>query len=95
MYVFRLSSNTFDHGRRDLYDESGEVDDENDALQGKDLKDWEEYWRVLFPKVRVILSLLAHIALVQITSGRQSFITVRLQHFIVCLSKTLTPYLIN
>jgi len=38
-----------DQSRRDLYDESGEVDDENDALNGN--KDWEEYWRILFPKI--------------------------------------------
>lgn len=38
-----------DESRRGLYDECGEVDDENDPLQQN--KDWEEYWRVLFPKV--------------------------------------------
>jgi len=38
-----------DENRRGLYDECGEVDDENDPLQQN--KDWEEYWRILFPKV--------------------------------------------
>ena len=36
--------------RRGLYDETGEVEDEMDPLKDTD-KDWEEYWRVLFPKV--------------------------------------------
>ena len=39
-----------DSERRGLYDESGEVEDEMDPLKDTD-KDWEEYWRVLFPKV--------------------------------------------
>ena len=39
-----------DQERRGLYDETGEVEDEMDPLQDKD-KDWEEYWRFLFPKV--------------------------------------------
>ena len=39
-----------DEERRGLYDETGEVEDEMDPLQDKD-KDWEEYWRFLFPKV--------------------------------------------
>ena len=39
-----------DSERRALYDESGEVEDEMDPLKDTD-KDWEEYWRVLFPKV--------------------------------------------
>jgi len=38
-----------DDSRRGLYDECGEVDDENDPLQQN--KDWEEYWRILFPKI--------------------------------------------
>jgi len=38
-----------DDNRRGLYDDCGEVDDENDPLQQN--KDWEEYWRVLFPKI--------------------------------------------
>jgi len=38
-----------DDSRRGLYDECGEVDDENDPLQQN--KDWEEYWRLLFPKI--------------------------------------------
>ncbi len=37
--------------RRGLYDECGEVDDEQDPLQQD--KDWEDYWRLLFPKVRL------------------------------------------
>jgi len=41
-----------DTSRRALYDESGEVDDENDPLQDPD-KDWVDYWRNLFPKVTV------------------------------------------
>jgi len=40
-----------DDSRRGLYDECGEVDDENDPLQQN--KDWEEYWRILFPKISV------------------------------------------
>ena len=39
-----------DDERRGLYDDTGEVEDEMDPLQDKD-KDWEEYWRFLFPKV--------------------------------------------
>ena len=39
-----------DTERRGLYDETGEVEDEMDPLKDTD-KDWEEYWRVLFPKV--------------------------------------------
>jgi len=38
-----------DASRRGLYDECGEVDDENDPL--REDKDWEEYWRILFPKI--------------------------------------------
>jgi len=41
-----------DQERRGLYDETGEVEDEMDPLQEKD-KDWEEYWRFLFPKISV------------------------------------------
>ena len=41
-----------DSERRGLYDETGEVEDEMDPLQDKD-KDWEEYWRFLFPKISV------------------------------------------
>jgi len=40
-----------DDSRRGLYDECGEVDDENDPLHQN--KDWEEYWRILFPKISV------------------------------------------
>jgi len=39
-----------DTERRGLYDETGEVEDDVDPLKDTD-KDWEEYWRVLFPKV--------------------------------------------
>jgi len=39
-----------DPERKGLYDETGEVEDEMDPLKDTD-KDWEEYWRVLFPKV--------------------------------------------
>ena len=41
-----------DQERRGLYDETGEVEDEMDPLQDKD-KDWEEYWRLHFPKISV------------------------------------------
>ena len=41
-----------DTERRGLYDETGEVEDEMDPLQEKD-KDWEEYWRLHFPKISV------------------------------------------
>ena len=41
-----------DQERRGLYDQTGEVEDEVDPLQDKD-KDWEEYWRFLFPKISV------------------------------------------
>merc|ERR1719273_1297323 len=41
-----------DQERRGLYDETGEVEDEMDPLQDKD-KDWEEYWRIHFPKISV------------------------------------------
>ncbi|XP_071493122.1 dnaJ homolog subfamily C member 9-like [Diadema antillarum] len=39
-----------DKSRRNLYDESGEVDDEVDMDQQKD---WDAYWRILFKKVDV------------------------------------------
>ena len=39
-----------DTERRGLYDETGEGEDEMDPLKETD-KDWEEYWRFLFPKV--------------------------------------------
>ena len=38
-----------DDDKKGLYDETGEVDDENDPL--KQDRDWEDYWRLLFPKV--------------------------------------------
>ncbi|XP_019638407.1 PREDICTED: dnaJ homolog subfamily C member 9-like [Branchiostoma belcheri] len=37
-----------DTGKRALYDESGEVDDEVDVDEDKD---WASYWRLLFPQV--------------------------------------------
>ena len=46
-----------DQERRGLYDETGEVEDEMDPLQDKD-KDWEEYWRLHFPKISVQVPLL-------------------------------------
>eukprot|EP00057_Strongylocentrotus_purpuratus_P029328 XP_011683802.1 PREDICTED: LOW QUALITY PROTEIN: dnaJ homolog subfamily C member 9 [Strongylocentrotus purpuratus] len=39
-----------DKARRNLYDETGEVDDEIDTDQQKD---WDAYWRILFKKVEV------------------------------------------
>ena len=39
-----------DKERRGLYDETGEVEDEMDPLKDTD-KNWEEYWRFLFPKI--------------------------------------------
>jgi len=38
-----------DEDKKGLYDETGEVDDENDPL--KEDRDWQDYWRLLFPKV--------------------------------------------
>jgi len=38
-----------DADKKGTYDETGEVDDENDPLTQD--RDWEDYWRLLFPKV--------------------------------------------
>ena len=38
-----------DQASRALYDESGEIDDDNGNMD--DNKDWADYWRVLFQKV--------------------------------------------
>jgi len=34
-----------------LYDESGEINDENDPILSDPNKDWEAHWRMLFAKV--------------------------------------------
>lgn len=39
-----------DEEQRALYDEQGTVDEEGEAL--RDEWDWQEYWRLLFKKVR-------------------------------------------
>ncbi|CAH1775194.1 unnamed protein product [Owenia fusiformis] len=39
-----------DKDKRALYDESGEIDDENDVPQDRD---WYDYWRLMFSKVSV------------------------------------------
>ena len=39
-----------DPDRRALYDESGEIDDESDAILNED-RDWDQYWRLLFKKI--------------------------------------------
>ena len=36
-----------------LYDESGEINDENDPVLADPNRDWSEYWRILFAKVTV------------------------------------------
>ncbi|KAL2082898.1 hypothetical protein ACEWY4_020671 [Coilia grayii] len=38
-----------DKEQRAIYDEQGIVDEENDSLTQN--RDWEEYWRLLFPKI--------------------------------------------
>lgn len=38
-----------DAEQRAVYDEQGVVDEESDSL--KQERDWDEYWRLLFPKV--------------------------------------------
>lgn len=43
-----------DKEQRAVYDEQGVVDEECDALSQD--RCWEEYWRLLFPKVNEILS---------------------------------------
>lgn len=39
-----------DAEQRAVYDEQGRVDEEGEALRGE--RDWQEYWRLLFKKVR-------------------------------------------
>ena len=39
-----------DAEQRAVYDEQGTVDEEGEALRGE--RDWQEYWRLLFKKVR-------------------------------------------
>lgn len=36
-----------------LYDECGEINDENDPVLADPNRDWSEYWRILFAKVTV------------------------------------------
>ncbi len=36
-----------------LYDESGEIQDENDPILSDPNKDWEAHWRMMFAKVTV------------------------------------------
>lgn len=43
-----------DKEQRAVYDEQGVVDEECDALSQD--RCWEDYWRLLFPKVPEILS---------------------------------------
>ena len=45
--VYKILS---DSDRRAVYDESGEIDDEDDGVLNQD-RDWDQYWRLLF-KVR-------------------------------------------
>ncbi|XP_076142036.1 dnaJ homolog subfamily C member 9-like isoform X1 [Alosa pseudoharengus] len=40
-----------DKEQREVYDEQGIVDEENDSLDQN--RNWEEYWRLLFPKITV------------------------------------------
>ena len=42
-----------DPDSKGLYDESGEIDDENDPILGDPNRDWTEYWRMMFAKVTV------------------------------------------
>ena len=46
--VYKLLS---DENSRALYDESGEIDEENDSIDPD--RDWSDYWRILFKKVTV------------------------------------------
>lgn len=39
-----------DENKKTVYDETGEIDDESDIPRDRD---WNEYWRLLFPKVTV------------------------------------------
>ena len=41
-----------DQAARALYDESGEIDEENGGFD--DNRDWADYWRLLFQKVRSV-----------------------------------------
>ena len=43
-----------DEDQRAIYDEQGIVDEESDGLNQD--RNWEEYWRLLFPKVQHSLS---------------------------------------
>ena len=45
--VYKILS---DSARRGVYDESGEIDEEDDGVLNQD-RDWDQYWRLLF-KVR-------------------------------------------
>lgn len=45
-----------DREQRAVYDEQGIVDEENDSLDQN--RNWEEYWRLLFPKVDQTLMIL-------------------------------------
>lgn len=45
--VYKILS---DPDKRAIYDESGEIDEENDGLANDD-RDWADYWRLLFPKI--------------------------------------------
>jgi len=42
-----------DGDRRAVYDESGEIDEEDDAGLLNEEKDWNQYWRMLFQKITV------------------------------------------
>lgn len=46
--VYKILSNA---DKRQLYDESGEIDDEYDTLNQN--KNWDSYWRILFKKVTI------------------------------------------
>ncbi|XP_055996902.1 dnaJ homolog subfamily C member 9-like [Ostrea edulis] len=46
----RVYSTLSDENKRGVYDDTGEVDDENDVTQDRD---WSDYWRLLFKKVSV------------------------------------------
>ena len=41
-----------DKDQRAIYDEQGIVDEESDSLDQN--RNWEEYWRTMFPKVKQI-----------------------------------------
>ena len=42
-----------DPDSKGLYDECGEINDENDPVLADPNRDWSEYWRILFAKVTV------------------------------------------